>query len=113
MEKSLANPDHVKTYKAYWDTYGKQPQLMEKLRLENPILHHLLIHFQRNFLHLIEDKKTAGVTIAAKEDVTSGDKVLGAGHGDPEDQEVEEFARKFHQLSPSHRLFSFLTIILC
>ena len=42
----MENPENVSIYKQHWDTYEKQPQLMEKLRLENPVMHHLLIHFR-------------------------------------------------------------------
>lgn len=42
----MENPENVGIYKQHWDTYEKQPQLMEKLRLENPVMHHLLIHFR-------------------------------------------------------------------
>ena len=46
MEKVLDNPENVNIYKQHWETYEKQPHLLEKLRLENPVMHHLLLHFR-------------------------------------------------------------------
>ena len=96
MEKVLTNKELVNKYKAYWDTYGKQPNRMDKLRLEDPVLHYVLHHFKQNYWHLVTDTKPASV----KEDTEDAnvDPVI-----DSTDREVEEFARKFHQLSPSHR----------
>ena len=45
----MENPSNVAIYKQHWDTYDKQPALMEKLRLENPVMHHLLHHFRYEF----------------------------------------------------------------
>ena len=99
MEKSPKSVEHLKPYKAYWDTYGKQPQLMEKLRLENPVLHHVLIHFERNYLHLFAEDTGA----AAGKKAEKAENVTRASE-DSNDKEVEEFVKQFHQASPSHRL---------
>lgn len=87
MEKVLENPDNVNIYKQHWETYEKQPQLMEKLRVENPVMHHLLQHFRQNFWHLVEDKKP----------------VIKKEMEEDRDSEMEQFAMQFHQLSSSHR----------
>ena len=59
MEKVLENPDNVNIYKQHWETYEKQPQLMEKLRVENPVMHHLLQHFRSHFVVLAWIKRAA------------------------------------------------------
>jgi hypothetical protein len=92
MDKIMENPENVEIYKQHWETYEKQPQLMEKLRLENPVMHHLLIHFRQNFWHLVETK----VGLVKKE-------VVEEEEGKDEDEEIDQFSRQFHQLSPSHR----------
>ena len=38
MEKALGTPSHVMIYKQYWDYYFKAPALLEKLKLEQPIM---------------------------------------------------------------------------
>ena len=55
MEKALDTPANVLIYKQYWDCYSKSPALMEKLKLEQPIQHHLIQHFRNNFWHLVEN----------------------------------------------------------
>ena len=59
MEKALDTPSNVMIYKQHWDYYGKAPALLEKLKLEQPIMHHLLQHFRQNFWHLVEQKIVA------------------------------------------------------
>jgi len=98
MEKVLTNKELVNKYKAYWDTYGKQPNRMDKLRMEDPVLHYVLHHFKQNYWHLVTDSKPAVVKEDTEDIVASVDAAI-----DSTDREVEEFARKFHQLSPSHR----------
>merc|ERR1719318_596936 len=56
MEKALDTPSNVMIYKQHWDYYGKAPALLEKLKLEQPIMHHLLQHFRQNFWHLVEQQ---------------------------------------------------------
>ena len=53
MEKALETPANVLIYKQHWDHYNKSPALMEKLRVEQPIQHHLIQHFRNNFWHLV------------------------------------------------------------
>ena len=53
MEKALETPANVLIYKQHWDHYNKSPALMEKLRAEQPIQHHLIQHFRNNFWHLV------------------------------------------------------------
>ena len=55
MEKALDVPNNVMIYKQYWDHYSKTPGLLEKLKGENPVQHHLLQHFRQNFWHLVEN----------------------------------------------------------
>merc|ERR1719334_1102971 len=57
MEKALESPENVHIYQQHWETYEKQPQLLDKLRIENPVMHHLLNHFRQNFWHLVDEKK--------------------------------------------------------
>jgi len=59
MEKALDTPSNVMIYKQHWDYYGKAPALLEKLKLEQPIMHHLLQHFRQNFWHLVEQQMVA------------------------------------------------------
>ena len=59
MEKALDTPANVLIYKQYWDCYSKSPALMEKLKLEQPIQHHLIQHFRNNFWHLVENMERA------------------------------------------------------
>jgi len=56
MEKALDTPSNVMIYKQHWDYYAKAPALLEKLKLEQPIMHHLLQHFRQNFWHLVEQQ---------------------------------------------------------
>jgi hypothetical protein len=46
MEKALVEPQNVAIYKQHWDVYARQPLLLEKLKLENPVMFHLLQHFR-------------------------------------------------------------------
>ena len=46
MEKALQEPQNVAIYKQHWDVYTRQPLLLDKLKLENPIMYHLLQHFR-------------------------------------------------------------------
>ena len=55
MEKALDTPSNVMIYKQHWDYYSKTPGLLEKLKLEQPVQHHLLQHFRQNFWHLVEN----------------------------------------------------------
>ena len=55
MEKALDVPNNVMIYKQYWDHYSKTPGLLEKLKGDNPVQHHLLQHFRQNFWHLVEN----------------------------------------------------------
>ena len=55
MEKALDTPANVLIYKQYWDCYSKSPALMEKLKLEQPVQHHLIQHFRNNFWHLVDN----------------------------------------------------------
>ena len=57
MEKALETPGNVLIYKQHWDHYNKSPALMEKLRQEQPIQHHLIQHFRNNFWHLVVKKE--------------------------------------------------------
>ena len=57
MEKALDTPANVLIYKQYWDCYSKSPALMEKLKLEQPVQHHLIQHFRNNFWHLVVKKE--------------------------------------------------------
>ena len=59
MEKALDMPSNVMIYKQNWDYYCKAPALLEKLKLEQPIMHHLLHHFRQNFWHLVEQQMIA------------------------------------------------------
>jgi hypothetical protein len=52
MEKALQDPQNVAIYKQHWDVYARQPLLLEKLKLENPINFHLLQHF-RSVQHIL------------------------------------------------------------
>jgi len=56
MEKALDTPSNVMIYKQHWDYYAKAPALLEKLKSEQPIMHHLLQHFRQNFWHLVEQQ---------------------------------------------------------
>merc|ERR1719445_1963368 len=56
MEKALDTPSNVMIYKQHWDYYAKAPVLLEKLKSEQPIMHHLLQHFRQNFWHLVEQQ---------------------------------------------------------
>ena len=56
MEKALDTPSNVTIYKQHWDYYCKAPALLEKLKSEQPIMHHLLQHFRQNFWHLVEQQ---------------------------------------------------------
>ena len=55
MEKALDTPSNVMIYKQHWDYYSKTPGLLEKLKMEQPVQHHLLQHFRQNFWHLVEN----------------------------------------------------------
>ena len=59
MEKALDMPSNVMIYKQHWDYYCKDPALLEKLKLEQPVMHHLLHHFRQNFWHLVEQQMIA------------------------------------------------------
>ena len=55
MEKALDTPANVLIYKQHWDYYSKTPGLLEKLKTEQPVQHHLLQHFRQNFWHLVDN----------------------------------------------------------
>ena len=48
MEKYMDIPPNVMIYKQHWDFYIKMPGLLQKLKLEQPVQHHLLQHFRQN-----------------------------------------------------------------
>ncbi len=52
MEKALVEPQNVAIYKQHWDVYARQPLLLEKLKLENPVMFHLLQHFRSPLVFL-------------------------------------------------------------
>jgi len=56
MEKALDTASNVMIYKQHWDYYSKAPALLEKLKVDQPIMHHLLQHFRQNFWHLVEQQ---------------------------------------------------------
>ena len=55
MEKALDTPSNVMIYKQHWDYYAKTPGLLDKLKTDQPVQHHLLQHFRQNFWHLVEN----------------------------------------------------------
>ena len=55
MEKALDTPSNVMIYKQHWDYYARTPGLLDKLKTEQPVQHHLLQHFRQNFWHLVEN----------------------------------------------------------
>merc|ERR1719309_665354 len=59
MEKALDTPSNVMIYKQHWDYHSKSPGGLEKLKLEQPIMHHLLQHFRQNFWHLVEQQSNS------------------------------------------------------
>eukprot|EP00092_Neocalanus_flemingeri_P007473 GFUD01008070.1.p1 GENE.GFUD01008070.1~~GFUD01008070.1.p1 ORF type:complete len:2334 (+),score=842.22 GFUD01008070.1:46-7047(+) len=98
MEKALDTPSNVMIYKQHWDYYGKAPALLEKLKVEQPIMHHLLQHFRQNFWHLVEQQmaeqdtnKREGVVSATPSHTTPDiDRPSSAQTG------RDEFAAQFH-----------------
>lgn len=71
MEKALDMPSTVMIYKQQWDCYFKAPALLEKLKLEQPFMHHLLHHFRQNFWHLVEQEMIAEDTIRREGSVSA------------------------------------------
>ena len=55
MEKALDTPSNVMIYKQHWDYYARTPGLLDKLKTDQPVQHHLLQHFRQNFWHLVEN----------------------------------------------------------
>merc|ERR1719410_3385420 len=55
MEKALDTPSNVMIYKQHWDYYSRTPGLLDKLKAEQPVQHHLLQHFRQNFWHLVDN----------------------------------------------------------
>ena len=58
MEKALDTPSNVMIYKQHWDYYARTPGLLDKLKTDQPVQHHLLQHFRQNFWHLVENLET-------------------------------------------------------
>merc|ERR1719189_557396 len=86
MEKALETPANVMIYKQHWDHYNKSPALMEKLRVEQPIQHHLIQHFRNNFWHLVvkkEPEREEAPFVSPSQTV-------------PERQQAESFTAQFH-----------------
>ena len=42
-------------YKQHWDYCARTPSLLDKLKTDQPVQHHLLQHFRQNFWHLVEN----------------------------------------------------------
>ena len=71
MEKALDTPSNVMIYKQHWDYYSKTPGLLEKLKTEQPVQHHLLQHFRNNFWHLVDNLEKIKKESAAGEQLSS------------------------------------------
>merc|ERR1719431_1855050 len=55
MEKALEESSNVMIYKQHWDYYQSKPGALEKLKAENPLMHHLIMHFRQNFWRKVEE----------------------------------------------------------
>merc|ERR1719318_2103383 len=98
MEKALDTPSNVMIYKQHWDYYCKAPALLEKLKLEQPIMHHLLQHFRQNFWHLVEQQMVAQDTTRREGAVSATPSNATLDTDRPGSvQTSQSFAAQFHQ----------------
>ena len=109
MEKALDMPSNVMIFRQHWDYYCKDPALLKKLKLEQPVMHHLLHHFRQNFWHLVEQQMIAqdtsrreGAVSATPSTVPSLDRNLYMETEELMEEGAVRVSRKSPQLNSPH-----------